>query len=186
MNAEAPGGNARLRPAVVGVAILAVIALAAIYTFRAPAPAPAEPAGPAAPAGTVALSDAAAREAGLVVEAARSVTRREQLEAPGVLALDERRTARIGSPVDGKVIEVFVEIGDRVPQGKELAHMIGPIVHDAWAAYRKAVAERRTTQTELKLAVQADERARRLFADKAISEQEVPRAGANRVAAEEA
>jgi len=103
-----------------------------------------------------------------------------------VLALDERRTARIGSPVDGKVIEVFVEIGDRVPQGKELAHMIGPIVHDAWAAYRTAIAERRKAQTELQIAVQADDRARRLFADKAISEQEVQRAGANRVAAEEA
>jgi cobalt-zinc-cadmium efflux system membrane fusion protein len=186
MNAEAPGGNARLRPALVGVAVLAVIVLAAYYALRAPAPAPAESAGPTPSDGTIVLTDAAAREAGVVVEAATTVTRREQLEAPGVLALDERRTARIGSPVDGKVIEVFVEIGDRVPQGKELAHMIGPIVHDAWAAYRTAIAERRKAQTELTLAVQADERAKRLFADKAISEQEVQRAGANRVAAEEA
>jgi cobalt-zinc-cadmium efflux system membrane fusion protein len=83
------------------------------------------------------------------------------------------------------VIEVFVEIGDRVGQGKELAHMIGPVVHDAWAAYRRAVAERRKAQMDLKMAVQADERARRLFTDKAISEQEVQRAAANRVAAEE-
>jgi multidrug efflux pump subunit AcrA (membrane-fusion protein) len=186
MNPEAPGANGRLRPILFGGAVMAVIALAAYYTLRAPAPAPAETAGPKAPDGTVALSEAAAREAGLVVEAAKTVTRREQLEAPGVLALDERRTARIGSPVDGKVIEVFVEIGDRVAQGTDLAHMIGPVVHDAWAAYRKAVAERRRTENDLKFAVQADERARRLFADKAISEQEVQRAASNRVAAEEA
>jgi len=186
MNAEAPSGVVRLRPVLVGGAMLAVLVLAAFYALRAPAPAPAASGGPKPPEGTVALTEAAAREAGLVVEAAKSVTRREQLEAPGVLALDERRTARIGSPVDGKVVEVFVEIGDRVAQGKELAHMIGPIVHDAWAAYRTAIAERRKAQTELKLAVQSDDRAKRLLADKAISEQEVQRAGANRVAAEEA
>jgi membrane fusion protein, heavy metal efflux system len=186
MNPEAPGGNVRLRRVLVGGAVLVVVVLAAYYMLRSPAPAPAQSAGPKAPDGTIALTDAAAREAGLVVEAAKTVTRREQLEAPGVLAFDERRTARIGSPVDGKVIEVFVEIGDRVAQGKDLAHMIGPVVHDAWAAYRKAVAERRKAQNDLKFAVQTDDRARRLFADKAISEQEVQRAGANRVAAEEA
>ena len=46
----------------------------------------------------MALSDAAAREAGLVVEAARSVTRREQLEAPGVLPVvrcDHRRLLQV-------------------------------------------------------------------------------------------
>ena len=39
MNAEAPGGNVRLRPVLVGVAVLAVIALAAFFALRAPAPA---------------------------------------------------------------------------------------------------------------------------------------------------
>jgi cobalt-zinc-cadmium efflux system membrane fusion protein len=186
MNAESPSGHAPLRTALYGGAALVVLVVAGYLLFRTPAPAPPASVAPKAPDGSIALTDAAAREAGLVVEAATSVTRREQLEAPGVLALDERRTARIGSPVDGKVVEVFVEIGDRVPQGKELAHMIGPIVHDAWAAYRTAIAERRKAQSELQLAVQADDRARRLFADKAISEQEVQRAAANRVAAEEA
>jgi cobalt-zinc-cadmium efflux system membrane fusion protein len=186
MNTEATSGRSRLRPVLIGGVLLAVLAAAAYYTLRAPAPAPADAAAPKAPDGSVVLTDAAAREAGLLVDAAKTVTRREQLEAPGVLALDERRTARIGSPVDGKVIEVFVEIGDRVGQGKELAHMIGPIVHEAWAAYRKAIAERRKAQSELKLAVQADERAKRLFADKAVAEQEVQRASANRVSAEEA
>ena len=186
MNADGPNGTSRLRQVVMGGAALVVLALVAYAVFRPQAPAPAGSAAPKAPDGTVVLTDAAAKEAGLVVEAAKTITRRDQLEAPGILALDERRTARIGSPVDGKVIEVFVEIGDRVGQGKELAHMIGPIVHDAWAAYRKAVAERRKAQTELKMAIQADERARRLFADKAISDQEVQRAAANRVSAEEA
>ena len=186
MNADSPTGSVRLRPVLLGGGAVAILAFAAYFTMRAPAPAPADAGSPRAPEGMVTLAESADREAGLAVEAAKTVTRRDQLEAPGVLALDERRTARIGSPVDGKVIEVFVEIGDRVGQGKELAHMISPLVHDAWAAYRKAVAERRKAQTELKLAIQADDRAKRLFADKAVSEQDVQRAGANRVAAEEA
>ena len=186
MNADSPTGSVRLRPVLLGGGAVAILAFAAYFTMRAPVPAPADAGSPRAPEGMVTLAESADREAGLAVEAAKTVTRRDQLEAPGVLALDERRTARIGSPVDGKVIEVFVEIGDRVGQGKELAHMISPLVHDAWASYRKAVAERRKAQTELKLAIQADDRAKRLFADKAVSEQDVQRAGANRVAAEEA
>jgi cobalt-zinc-cadmium efflux system membrane fusion protein len=168
-----------------GGALLLVLVIAGPFIFRSPAPPAQAPAPAATPDGTVALSDTAAKEAGLVVSPVAIITRRNQLEAPGVLALDERRTARIGSPVDGKVIEVFVQIGDRVGSGKELAHMISPIVHEAWAAYRKAVAERRRAQSELKLAVQSDERAARLLADKAISEQEAQRAHANRVSAEE-
>ena len=168
-----------------GGALLLVLIVAALLYFRTPAPAEPDSAPAGAPDGTIALSEAAAKEAGLVVATVTTITRRNQLEAPGVLALDERRTARIGSPVEGKVIEVFVQIGDRVASGKELAHMISPIVHEAWAAYRTAVAERRKAQSELTLAVQADERAGRLLADKAISEQEMQRARANRVSAEE-
>lgn len=165
---------------------LLILIIAAYVMLRPPAPAAPESAPATVPDGTVALSDTAAKEAGLVVSPVATITRRNQLEAPGVLALDERRTARIGSQVDGKVIEVFVQIGDRVGSGKELAHMISPIVHEAWASYRKAVAERRRAQSDLKLAVQSDERAARLLADKAISEQEAQRAHASRVSAEEA
>jgi membrane fusion protein, heavy metal efflux system len=58
-------------------------------------------------------------------------------------------------------------------------------VHEAWASYRKAIAERRRLEKELAFAVAAQERTRRLYADKAISSQEVQRAEADRVAAEE-
>lgn len=153
--------------------------------LRKPAPGQAE-AAPKTPDGIVQLTEAAMREAGLDVQPARTTTLRTAIDAPGVVALDERRTARIGSQVEGKVLEVFVEIGDRAPNGKELAHMISPVVHEAWAAYRKAVAERRRAQNDLTLAAQHVERVKRLFADKAVAEQEVQRADAARVAAEEA
>jgi cobalt-zinc-cadmium efflux system membrane fusion protein len=168
----------------VAAGLVVVVALG-WTVLRQPGPAPAETAG-AAPDGVVQLTDAAMREAGLEVQAAQTVTRRTSIEAPGVIALDERRTARIGSQVEGKVLEVFVEIGDRAQIGKELAHMISPVVHGAWAAYRKALAERRKAQNDLTMAVQHVGRVKRLLADRAVAEQEVERAEAGRVAAEEA
>jgi cobalt-zinc-cadmium efflux system membrane fusion protein len=131
------------------------------------------------------LSPAAMKEAGLRVEAVATTMVRDTIEAPGVLSLDERRTARIASQVEGKVLEVFVEIGDRVPAGRELAHMISPVVHEAWAAYRKAIVERRRSESALKLAVQQEDRMTRLYAAKAVPLQDLQRSAAERASAEE-
>lgn len=181
------GESGLTRPVLImaGSAVVVTV-LAAALLFRTPAPAPeAERGASVEPDGTVVLSEAASREAGLAVEQAKTVTRRDSLVAPGTIALDERRTARIGSPVEGKVVEVFSEIGDRVKAGAELAHLISPLVHEAWASYRTAVAERRKAETDLQFATQADERMARLFAAQAVSEQDVQRAKTNRVTAEE-
>jgi cobalt-zinc-cadmium efflux system membrane fusion protein len=146
----------------------------------------------AAPAGeaptvsetTVSLPEAARKQAGISIETARKLTRVDQVEAPGVLSLDEKRTARLGSLVEGVVVHAVAEVGDRVRPGQVLAEMHSHVVHDAWADYRKAVADRRRRETELAFAKQSEERAHRLLADKAISRQEVQRAEANRIDAE--
>lgn len=145
----------------------------------APAPAPAA-------TGVVVLDEAARQRAGIEVAPVATSVRAQTTEAPGILALDERLTARIGSLVDGIVLDTPADVGDRVRAGQVLATMHSVIVHDAWASYRKAVAERRRLEKELAFAVAAHERTRRLFADKAISLQDVQRAEADRVAAEEA
>jgi len=134
----------------------------------------------------VTLADAAQRQSGITVAPAQMTSRAEQTEAPGVLALDERRTARIGSLVEGILLETVAEVGDRVRAGQILATMHSTVVHETWAGYRKAIAERRRLEKELTFAIAAHERTRRLYADKAISLQEVQRAEADRVAAEEA
>ena len=146
-------GNEQGRAALVAVLATAVVVVLALGWLAMRGGPPTEtPAASAPPAGTVVLSPAATKEAGLRVEAAATTMVRDTIEAPGVLSLDERRTARIASQVEGKVLEVFVEIGDRVPAGRELAHMISPVVHEAWAAYRKAIVERRRAESALKLA----------------------------------
>jgi len=169
-----------------GLVAGAVVLVAAVAIVRACASA----AGPAADApsageGTVSLGEAAQKQAGIVTDAVRRLTRSDRVEAPGVLALDEKRTARLGSLVEGVVIKAYAEIGDRVVVGQVLAEMHSHVVHDAWADYRKAVAERRRRETEQTFARHNEERAKRLLAERAISQQELRRAEADRVAADE-
>jgi cobalt-zinc-cadmium efflux system membrane fusion protein len=133
----------------------------------------------------VRLTPQAQRNAGIVIADAQLVMRGDRTEAPGLVALDEGRTARIGSFVQGIILETAVQVGDRVGAGQVLATMHSTIVHDTWAAYRKAVAERRRAEHELAFAAQAHERAKRLYADAALSLQELQRAETNRIDAAE-
>lgn len=133
----------------------------------------------------VRLSPEAQRNAGIVIGEAQLVMRGDRTEAPGLVALDEGRTARIGSFVQGIILETAVQVGDRVGAGQILATMHSTIVHDTWAAYRKAVAERRRAEHELAFAAQAHERAKRLYGDAALSLQELQRAETNRIDAAE-
>jgi cobalt-zinc-cadmium efflux system membrane fusion protein len=134
---------------------------------------------------TVALPDAAKKQAGIETAQARELTRTDQIEAPGVLALDEAKTARIGSQVDGIVVAISSEVGDRVGPRTVLASLHSHVVHDAWADYRKAVADRRRRETDLAYATQFADRAGRLWAAKALSLQERQRSEADRFAAEQ-
>lgn len=145
------------------------------------APAAAAPAMP----DRLVLPAQARADAGLQVEPARELSRVDTLEATAVIALDETRTARIGSIVDGTVVRTLVEVGDRVRAGTLLAELHSHVVHDTWAEYRRAIAERRRLETELSYARDAEARAGRLLAEKAVSEQEQERAAANRIAAEQ-
>lgn len=133
----------------------------------------------------VRLSPEAQRNAGIVVAQAELTMRGDSTEAPGLVAFDEGRTARIGSFVQGIILETAVQVGDRVGTGQVLATMHSTIVHDTWAAYRKAVAERRRAEHELAFTVQAHERAKRLYADAALSLQDLQRAETNRIDASE-
>ncbi len=135
---------------------------------------------------TIVLSEAAQRDAGVVVDTVQTKTQSVRLEAPGVLSLDETHTARIGSLVDGQIVSVSAQIGDRVTLGTALAEIHSHIMHDAWADYRKAIADRQRRQSELSYTAQAERRAQRLYADKAISLQELQKSQVEQVAAEQA
>jgi cobalt-zinc-cadmium efflux system membrane fusion protein len=165
--------------------------LAAILTGAAGCRMAPQDAAPAAtpvatvPRDVVALDAAARRRAGIVVAPARRVTRGEAAEAPGLVALNETRTARIGSLAEGIVVDVLVQPGMRVSPGQLLASLHSHAVHDAWAGYRRAKADERRLVTERRYATEAEARAGRLYKDKAVSLQDLQRAEANRMAADE-
>ncbi|MDH4064543.1 MAG: efflux RND transporter periplasmic adaptor subunit [Acidobacteriota bacterium] len=131
---------------------------------------------------TVAAGDATA--AGIEVAPARIVERSDTLEASGVVTFDERRTARMGSLVEGVVHEIRVQPGDTVARGAVVARLHTHVVHDAWAAYFKAQAELQRLESELTFAKTAASRAEQLVEDRALSRQELERARADVMAAE--
>jgi cobalt-zinc-cadmium efflux system membrane fusion protein len=129
------------------------------------------------------LSEAALGNAGIVVTPVQTTTRADRILAPGLIALDETRTARVGSLQEGLILDTPAQVGDRVRARQLLATMHGHAMHDAWAGYRKAIADQRRLDKELAYAIDAHERAQRLYTDKAISLQELQRAEVDRVSA---
>lgn len=149
----------------------------------APAPSASVPA--AGENDLLSLSGEAMSAGGITVEAARVERRVGSFDTPAVLQLDETRTARIGSIVDGIVSDIEVQVGSRVGRDTRLASIHSHLVHEAWAEYRRAIAERQRATTELAFAVDAEGRAVRLLASKAASQQEAARARTDRAAAEQ-
>ncbi len=166
-------------------ATLAAVQAAMLATTLVACGGPAPEAQPAATAATpeartsMAVSEADARAAGIETAAARTVERSESLQASGIVTFDERRTARLGSLVEGVVDEINVQPGDRVARGAILARLHSHVIHDAWANHSKAKAERKRVEAELAYARTAEARAALLVESRALSPQELERARAD-------
>lgn len=163
----------------VAATLVALLASACSGPGSEPAPAAAPP-----PA-SVTLSKTSEQLAGIVVETVKAETVPTALEAVGTLALDDTRTARVGSLVEGVVERTHANVGDRVRAGQLLVGLHSHQVHDSWGDYRKAIADRRRIEQELRFADDALARTERLLADKAASTLEVERARSSRAAAVE-
>jgi len=101
------------------------------------------------------------------------------LELPGQLIPNEDRTARLGAPAQGRVVEVQVRLGDRVTRGQPLVTLQSQEASAARADHDKAVAELNSRRAAATYARTAKERAQRLLAIKATARQEVERAEAD-------
>lgn len=123
--------------------------------------------------GTIALPLSAQREAGIVVERAEEQPVAAVISAPGQFALDENRTWMVGAITDGRLMRVFVNLGDPVKAGQVLARMHSHDIHEAQAAYRVAVAELRRNESLLNYAQRARDRATRLLELRAASREQV-------------
>ena len=90
----------------------------------------------------------------------------------GRLALDENRTARIASPIAGRVLTVRSEVGDRVARDAVLLQADAPELAAADADNQKAVADERRKKL-------AYDRARTLLTHEVVPQKEVEAAEAD-------
>src|SRR5262245_10700601 len=95
---------------------------------------------------------------------------------PGEVSANEDRTARLGAPTRGRVVNVPVRPGDRVTAGQALVTMQSPEAGMAQSDVSKAEAELSSRRAESQYAASARARAERLLALKAIPRQDYERA----------
>jgi len=87
------------------------------------------------------------------------------LTLPGVLALNQARTAHISSLLEGKVISVGTDLGDQVKKGQVLLVVHSPAFAQAKTAFLQA-------RARLNLSRQEYDRAKRLLKDQALDQKE--------------
>lgn len=92
----------------------------------------------------------------------------DKILVPSRVQVDEERTAQIGSYVTGRIINMFVILGDYVKAGDRLARITSPDLTQAQLAYLRALSRVVVTQ-------KAIDRARHLLAADAIPVAEVER-----------
>src|ERR1700730_219645 len=89
--------------------------------------------------------------------------------AKGHIALPDNATWRVGVVAEGRVEQVYFNLGDAVKKGQVLARIHSHDVHDIRAEYSNAVAERSRLQAAEALAQKNYDRSQRLYALKAES-----------------
>jgi cobalt-zinc-cadmium efflux system membrane fusion protein len=152
--------------------LLAAAALAACSGDNQPTQPPAAPqvraTQPQAPRDPllVELSPEMAQQVQLGQVAASQVS--ETMTLPGRIEVDERRLARIGSNVNGRVLAVLANVGEPAGPGKPLARISSPELTQAQRDYLRAFSQAKLADTAL-------ERARALLAADVIGFAEVQR-----------
>jgi cobalt-zinc-cadmium efflux system membrane fusion protein len=125
------------------------------------------------PAVVVHLTAAAVAEHGIRLEPVAKRALVESLRLPGRVALNDDRTARVASPVAGRVVEVGKGVGDAVDDGDPLVVVESPEFAAAQGDYLERRAALSGARSALDVATKAAERAQKLFANgQAIAESE--------------
>jgi cobalt-zinc-cadmium efflux system membrane fusion protein len=97
---------------------------------------------------------------------------RPQISLPGKIAFDEDHTQRVAAPIDGRVHQLKVKLGDKVKVGTPLIELTSPQVAQLQSDLRKA-------EEDATIAKKAFDRAKALKADDAISGKDYAQAEAD-------
>ena len=111
------------------------------------------------------LSAEKQKEWGIVLDSPLRETRDSRIILPGVINLNQNKTAHISSFVRGKVISLSADLGGRVDKGQALMTVNSPEFAQAKADFLQA-------RAKLNLSYKEYERAQMLLKEKAIEERE--------------
>lgn len=117
----------------------------------------------------VKLPPAAIEQNKIKVEAARRQSLGEVFTAPARVAYNAERMAHVGTPVNGRVAEIKIKLGDAVKKGDALLVIDSPALGEAQSDYLQKRTQAQVAESALEVARTAAERAKRLQAGKGIS-----------------
>jgi cobalt-zinc-cadmium efflux system membrane fusion protein len=169
-HATTASGGPRSRRAAAWVLALALAASAAACGRPAPDKAPSAVGAPAEPArdGTLQVPTALQQKWGITTAAPDRRSAVVAVTLPGVLRLDEGRTAQVTSLLEGQVVSLGADLGSAVRRGQVLATIHAPALADAKTAFLQAAARAELTLREA-------DRARVLLQQEAIDQKEAAR-----------
>ena len=123
----------------------------------------------ARPASEVVLLPANPKRASIVVDTARTAVERVIATLPAQIVPDEAHTARVATPVAGRIVSLDAQPGDRVRTGQPLAHVRSSDAAQATSDLAKALTTWHTAQATLA-------RSTDLFEHKVVAAREVEQA----------
>lgn len=147
--------------------LVAVLCLAGC-TKEAPKPEPAKAEEKPAP-GEVHLNAAMVKSGNIVSVAVETRSQPTVLWANGRLTVNEERTWHVDSFVDGRVMQLMVNVGDRVSAGQVVARMHSHEVHEARSEYQRAKTDLAKARSQRSFAERTRDRMKRLYELKAAS-----------------
>jgi cobalt-zinc-cadmium efflux system membrane fusion protein len=121
---------------------------------------------PRAPSGEVWMTTAQVREARVETEPVAPRIVDDEIATSGKVAFDDLRVSHVFSPVNGRVIRILADPGQRVEKGAPLALIQSPDVGNALADLAKAESDLATAQHNF-------DRQRDLYASRAVSKKEL-------------
>ncbi len=133
-----------------------------------PPPEPAKAEEKRAP-GEVNLDAAMVKSGNIVSVAVETRSQPAVLRANGRLTVNEERTWHVDSFVDGRVLKLMANVGDRISAGQTVAQMHSHEVHEARSEYQRAKTDLAKAQSQRSFAERTRDRLKRLYELKAAS-----------------
>jgi|HubBroStandDraft_6_1064221.scaffolds.fasta_scaffold318336_1 cobalt-zinc-cadmium efflux system membrane fusion protein len=127
---------------------LTILALGAAGAGCKPGAVEAEAAGASGSSGEILLAPEKVAAAGIEINTVEEQNVEDTIVTSGRVTLDDLKVAHVYSPVNGRVTEIFAQLGARVKKGEPLAAIQSPDIGQAVSDVHKAEADLRAAHND--------------------------------------